>query len=268
MSDYDCYHLINDADFEIRISHDVFWVPANSLGKTRYKNCDISKFVKYSPEEKRRIISNLYEAIQLFIASGFTESPDISHAEVGGFNWEYHKSGREAVLTNTGCCASVAAWFRYILADKYETAGYITFTRPTGNGHAFNFFVNDGWFYLYDMYPWIIDNTSGMIPEKGQVSYYLKAPYITAGLFKCRNLESYVRYYSRVLRTRNFDHLFFKQETDVVSPLAVERGNGEVTVVYPNSRAIQPIGKPDSPTIHFKKSGVSLEELLERKDLV
>ena len=50
--DYNCNPLQLCADFEIPIARNVFWVPVNTLGGTRYTNNEIQQMLPLSPEEK------------------------------------------------------------------------------------------------------------------------------------------------------------------------------------------------------------------------
>lgn len=50
---YDCMHLRNDAEFETKIGKNIFWVPVNTLGKTRYTNDEIYQMITLSPCEKK-----------------------------------------------------------------------------------------------------------------------------------------------------------------------------------------------------------------------
>lgn len=46
-------HLRNDAEFETKIGKNIFWVPVNTLGKTRYTNDEIYQMITLSPCEKK-----------------------------------------------------------------------------------------------------------------------------------------------------------------------------------------------------------------------
>ena len=69
------------------------------------------------PEQKQEEISTLYEAIQLFKISGFTYTEDNVNILENDIYWEHHKPGRDAVRTNTGCCAADTNWLNYILRE-------------------------------------------------------------------------------------------------------------------------------------------------------
>jgi hypothetical protein len=67
----DTINLRKKETFEIEVSPNIFWIPVNSLGHTRYTDEEIKSILVLSPNEKRQKINNLYEAIQLFQASKF-----------------------------------------------------------------------------------------------------------------------------------------------------------------------------------------------------
>jgi len=68
---YDTYNLRHGSDFEVEVSGDVFWVPAVTLGKSKYNHDDMKNIVKDTPQAKQEKVSNLYEALQLFQVSNF-----------------------------------------------------------------------------------------------------------------------------------------------------------------------------------------------------
>ena len=65
------WNYFYDIEFETQVYKGVYWVPINSLGKTRYTSAEMFEISKLSLENKRKKIGNLYEAIQLFQISEF-----------------------------------------------------------------------------------------------------------------------------------------------------------------------------------------------------
>ena len=59
----DTWNLRSDASFEVQVAEGVWWVPANTLGKSRYTNKQIAAIVNENPKVKKALIGNLYEAI-------------------------------------------------------------------------------------------------------------------------------------------------------------------------------------------------------------
>ncbi len=252
-SNFDCVHLRADAHFELRLSRDVYWVPVNRLGGTRYTNDQIQQMVRLSPQEKRDRISTLYEAVQLFLLSRFHQMSDVKLVREGERLWEFHKPGYYAVLTNEGCCSSDASWLRYLLDGKYEKMGYFSFSRPTGSGHVCNYFVHDGWYYLYDLTPFTDQNVHTALAETGQRRDYLSCKFVSGILIKCKRLEDYAHYFARIQMTRGYDHLFFDNPEQEMPPIAVERNQGVITICYPQTSAVSPVLYHETATIEWKK---------------
>lgn len=67
----DTRNLRENADFSVKVYEGVWWVPASSLGKSRYTNNQIASIVNFSPSVKKAVIGNLYKAIQLYQISDF-----------------------------------------------------------------------------------------------------------------------------------------------------------------------------------------------------
>ena len=61
---YDCMNLRDEADFEVPICKNVFWVPVNVLGRTRYTNEEIEQMLSLTPDQKMKNVKSLYEAVQ------------------------------------------------------------------------------------------------------------------------------------------------------------------------------------------------------------
>ena len=49
MNEYNCGPLIVDANFEVPISKNIFWIPVNKLGVTEYTNDEIKLMVNLLP---------------------------------------------------------------------------------------------------------------------------------------------------------------------------------------------------------------------------
>lgn len=211
--DYDTDNLRYDADYKVKVADGVWWVPVNELGKTRYTNREIAAMTEHSPEEKQEEISTLYEAVQLFQISNFTYSEDNVRITEGELSWEHHKPGRDAVRTNTGCCASCSSWLNYLLSGDYEQMGYLAYNFPDGLGHVFNYIFRDGWYYFIDLTCYTAEDMA-KAPESGYTSDYNPARVI----HKVREPEDYVKYFLQS-RTEN-PAVFFLYQSEIVSPIS------------------------------------------------
>ena len=92
----DTWNLRADADFEVEVYDGVWWVPASSLGSSRYTNKLIASVVSTSPQVKKAVIGNLYEAVQLYQIGDFSSDTDEDSMNVraydsdSGYSWEKH----------------------------------------------------------------------------------------------------------------------------------------------------------------------------------
>ena len=189
----DLVTLRYDADFEEEVYPGVYWVPARSLGDSRYSNADIFQMVDHSPEDKQVAVSTLYEALQLYQVSGFISADDNIRMGENGIAWEHHKPGYYAVLTNSGCCATDSNWLHYILDGDYDEIGYIATSQRDGSGHVFNYILQDGWYYMIDLThyrtDWIATAT-----EDGYLDSYHRSDPILGNIHKTRSPEAYADY--------------------------------------------------------------------------
>ncbi len=191
----DLQMLRHDASFEVEVSSGVYWVPAVTLGRSRFSNRDIHHMLGMSPEEKQAEISTLYEALQLYQVGGFYPSDDNVRRMEGGVNWEHHKPGYHAVRTNTGCCATDSNWLRYILDGDYEEVGYIATSQRDGSGHIFNYILQDGWYYIIDLTHYRANEGPIVTAvEDGQLSSYYLTDFILGNIHKVRDIGDYVTY--------------------------------------------------------------------------
>lgn len=186
-----------DAAFEVEVSDGVYWVPAVTLGSSRYSNADIHKMLPATPEEKQGHISTLYEALQLYQIGNFTPSDDNVRVFDGGIMWEHHKPGYHAVRTNTGCCATDSNWLRYILDGDYEEVGYIATSQRDGSGHIYNYLLHEGWYYIIDLTHYHASGPLVTALESGQMNDYYRSDYILGNIHKVKNIQDYVNYVQR-----------------------------------------------------------------------
>ena len=189
----DLVTLRYDADYVVEVYPDVYWVPARSLGDSRYSNAEIFQMLQASPEDKQAAVSTLYEALQLYQVGGFASADDNIRMRENGIDWEHHKPGYYAVLTNCGCCATDSNWLHYILDGDYDEIGYIATSQRDGSGHVFNYILQDGWYYMIDLThyrtDWIATAT-----EDGYLDSYHRSDPILGNIHKTRSPEAYAEY--------------------------------------------------------------------------
>lgn len=191
----DTINLRNEANFEIEVYPNVFWIPANTLGYTRYTNEDINTMVLLSPTEKKQKINNLYEALQLYQASKFKGIIDNVRVieEDTCIIWVFHKNGFDSVRTNEGCCAADTNWLSYILNDKYDKIGCFCFCQSDGNGHITSYIKQGEWYYFLDMMMQRYDSLQSTVVENGNIEDYNKN-WIFAYIHKAKSFDDYIKY--------------------------------------------------------------------------
>ena len=196
---YDTENLRIHAVYEIEVFDDVYWVPVNQLGGTRYTAADIESFIGLPPEQKQEKIHTLYEAVQLFqigkfrgLIDNISEYHVVNDAVIE--RWDFHKPGYHVVRTNEGCCASDTNWLMYLLRGKYEQMGYIQYAQKDGNGHIINYIYHKGWYYMIDMMMYRYDSLTAAGKETGTKEGYKAGTSISGNLHKSRSPLSFVEY--------------------------------------------------------------------------
>lgn len=231
--------LRHDADFSEEVFDGVFWVPANTLGESRYTNAEIYAMLQESPEQKREKIATLYEALQLYQVGNFTSSDDNIRIEENGLFWEHHKPGYHAVRTNTGCCATDTNWLRYILDGDYEEVGFIATSQRDGGGHVYNYILQDGWYYMIDLTHY---HASGgpmaTAVEDGTMDSYFATDRILGNIHKTQSIASYVDYVQQTFNDP--PGLMFRYTAENVLAVDSVRSDSGVQIVYETANG-QPI---------------------------
>ncbi|MBQ4051941.1 MAG: hypothetical protein IJD13_09950, partial [Oscillospiraceae bacterium] len=181
------------AGFEVQVAKDVYWVPAASLGKSDLTNAAVYSMLSDTPEVKQQKIDTLYEALQLYRISGFFASDDNIRIQERGINWEHHKPGYYAVLSNNGCCATDSNWLNYILKGDYEEVGFMAYSHTDGSGHIFNYIKSGGWYYFIDLTAHRAADSNCAF-ETGSMTDYYNSNSILGNIHKAKTPEAYVNY--------------------------------------------------------------------------
>lgn len=252
--------------FEVEVSHNLFWVSSDKLGDAELSNQDILQMIMASPEEKQKRINTLSDAINLFRQSDFCESSDNIHYSYQGLLWEFSRPGREAILCNTGNCASDTSWLAYLLGNNFEDFGAIGFIRPNGSGHVINYFFRNETYYIIDLMTYEKGYPSNF-KEDGNIVTFNRRRYFTAGIIKCRNLSDYIRMFQRYLRLSDLDFLFYTysfkgQENPSIFPVGKSEKINEY--IFPLTEKIQ-VWKSDNFRILYDVSPNIYIDWVKRK---
>ena len=190
----DLQTLRHGADFVVNVYEGVDWVPASALGKSDFSNADIALLRQSSPEDKQKAIDTLYEALQLYQISDFRAADDNVRIFENGVNWEHHKPGYYAVLTNEGCCATDSNWLNYILKDDYEEVGFMATSQPDGSGHIFNYIKQDGYYYFIDLTKYRASDSFSAV-ESGDLSDYFRFDPLLGNIHRAVSPEAFAAYH-------------------------------------------------------------------------
>lgn len=223
-----------DIEFETLVYKDVYWVPAHSLGKTRYTSAEMSEICKLPLAEKRNKINNLYEAIQLFQISGFKGVLDNKDFWINEVHWQTHKTPEEAALSNEGCCATDTNWLSYFIGEKYDQVGSFCYGNNDGNGHISTYIKKDEFYYFIDMMMCRKDSQKYFCKETGNLDDLLGTEW--AGfLFKSQNPVSFCQFYIECLKRKHRDvpYCFYMRNTDCVTATASSIKGKEITFYVP-----------------------------------
>lgn len=231
---YDTINLRHGADFKTQIAKDLFWVPVNVLGSSRFTNEEIYALTARKPADKIRSLGfNAYEAIQLFqCVRLFEETNDIVYFQAGERTWEMHKSGKYAVETGEGCCASAAAWFNYVIQNRYPDRGYIQYIRPDGSGHTMNYIYTNQHYYIIDLTTQIHTNAPYVPIENGDIKEYCSAQLYTGICFMTKMLLNFARYHCRIQQTAGLKFSYFSMEPYEALPPVCTAFQGDILHIY------------------------------------
>ncbi len=232
---YDIGNYRHDASFSYEVYPGITQVPVHTLGKSRYTNEQMEKISRLPAAEKRPLIGNLYEAIQLFQLSGFAGILDNTDYWLGGVHWQTHTPPELAVTRNKGCCATDTNWLAYFLKDRYDFIGSFCFGSPDQNGHITTCIQHHGQFYLIDMMMCRLDSQAFSDSEDTPPLQRKKSGW-EGYLYRCEDLAQMCRFYIERFRAsgRLAPYCFYLREGDHVTATGVSQDeNGIVTFYAP-----------------------------------
>lgn len=225
----------NDAYFRYEVYPGVVQVPVNTLGKTRYTDEQMKEISRLDIADRQKLISNLCEAIQLFQVSNFRGVLDNRDFFIGSVHWQTHKSLKDAVLSNEGCCATDTNWLSFFLKGKYDFIGSFCFGCPDQNGHITTYILHDGFYYFIDMM--MCRRDSQAFFDRKNVPPSQRSKQEWGGLlYCCKDPVQMCRFYIDRCRAvgRAVPYCFFLRETDQVTATGVScNESGNVTFFAP-----------------------------------
>lgn len=243
-SQYDSFNLRYEADFTVKLYKSVEWVPANILGKTRWSLNQIEKILLKLPEQRKKEIGCLYEALQLFHVSKFVINDEKQILEYENVIWEISKGGLDVVYGNKGMCAESAAWLIYFLKDTYEEIGFFTFIGTNMGGHIINYIKYKKYFYFVDMSLQATDLAASNAVEDGNLKGFLGNKNITCSILRAKSMEEFYTFYCLVHRRRMKEFFSFYYSADCAIPIGHMKEDNiillpcgaDITITVPNKK--------------------------------
>ncbi len=233
-------NLCEDAGFKVKIYPDVYWVPVNCLGKTHYNNEYIrNKIIHMDLLEKRKKITNLYEAIQLLQIGDFLVMDDNYYVEEEGRVWEYHRKGKEVYINNQGGCASVASWLCFVLEKCYDEIGFISISSLSGNGHAVNYIINHGELYVIDLFSMANKFLKTICCETGRLSDYRRTKIPTSVLLNVKDFSAFANFFSRYMYYRSEEYAFFKHNRNYCVPISTIKKDDVTYIIFKKHKDVE-----------------------------
>ena len=235
--DFDTINLRYNADFEIPVFNKIDWVPANILGQSDLTNKQVLEMINQTPEQKRAVIDNVYEALQFYQVGGFSDLAETNTRRIeNGIDWEYHIPGYDAVRINGGNCSTSSSWFTYMLEGKYDEVGYIAYSQETSNGHVYNYIKQDGIYYFIDLTHYRLDFIESSSVESGKLEDYMRSDRVNGNIHRTESIEAYVDY---IHSTYNDPpEMLFMYKGGYVADIGVRREVGKTIMCYPNDKGV------------------------------
>lgn len=219
---FDTWNLRNDAAFEVQISKDIYWIPFNTFGKTRYTNGDIKKLSAFPIEQQKEQIINLYEAVQLFQNIEFEILSDKPYfITPDGLKWQYQFSPKQVCDQLKGSCCEIAIWLDAYVSSLFEETGYILIQRPS-NGHVMNYLRRGNSYYFVDLESHHPRYMKSALKETGSKKDYLSTEFFTNALIKSSSIRNYITYYKKILSFSNTEFSFYRMPGGMIPPIACE----------------------------------------------
>ncbi len=224
-----------DAAFCTPVWKGVEWVPLNALGKTSYTNSEMKEIAGLPVKSRKNCIHNLYEAVQLYLVSGFTGCFDNENNYVNDVLWQKHKTPYQAVQNNTGCCATDTNWLAFFLQDIYPEMGSFCYSNEDGNGHITSYIKDGKNYYFLDMMMCRLDSQKFFRPESGKKCDLIESEW-GGYLFRAENPLDFC-FFSRecfLEKGRNPPFCFYLRENNSVSATGLKFIEDKAVFYIPN----------------------------------
>lgn len=117
---------------------------------------DDASYTPHDPEWVRENCNTILDFVIYLYDRYFVYNPDAPIMVTGETCWTWAESGDIVLMNNHGVCCDVANAASYVLANDYERWGFVCITGACG--HIYNWFYEDGKYYIIDFTTVISDN--------------------------------------------------------------------------------------------------------------
>lgn len=157
---YNIQGLRVNADFKVdlgewwsKVERGTYWVPAAKLGTPDLTKDKINELAG-KPEQARKEIDVLYEALAFMHIALNPSSGNFKKRGPNGIHWQFPKPAKLAIEDGKANCAASSNIIRYLLEEDYEEVGFVwrhtTFSTESPSGHCTSYVKHKGEYYFFD----------------------------------------------------------------------------------------------------------------------
>lgn len=133
----------------------------------------------YDAEDLKRDVKTISDAISVIMYRNYyyDYNEPFSQWDLIDHNWSWLESGKTCLEMNHGVCCDIAQVMNYLLVDDFEDVG--VFWISGKQGHIFNYFYEDGYYYIFDATR-VTGDDQKMYKDVSDYQNYI---------YKCKNID-------------------------------------------------------------------------------
>lgn len=219
---YDTINLRYDIKFETLVFPNVFWVPYNSLGKTKFSNENIKNLLTNEIEfnKIKHEVSTPYEIAQLIQINNFTMRNDIYTEYKYGIKWDMFVTGTDLLHKKSGGCATYASLFNTLLNDKYTDVYMLCILANSSGGHVINYIIHNKFYYFFDLSSQLNEYIKDIPIETGLKRDFVKLKIPTGACYKADSINSFIKFFEKYNIYKKLKFSYYKVKAEVVPPIS------------------------------------------------
>lgn len=131
----------------------------------------------FDAEEAKKEVKTISDAIDLIRYRGFVYGFSEPYSQWVD-SWTWLQSGKSIYDYNIGVCCDISQLMNYLLVEDFEDMGEVLISGS--QGHVYNYYFEDGYYYLFDATNIIADRMNGVI---NSVEFYQQF------IYKCKDFD-------------------------------------------------------------------------------